>query len=112
MNKLIALGITTVALAAVPAAQATDDKPPVDANGKKGCAYAKFDGSTGYYPHGTTITVTLPSGGSKTVKCNDGEWESAKRAIRPTLRITATDLYVTSSEKLVMKNQHRVTARA
>jgi hypothetical protein len=55
----------------------TNETPPVDENGKKSCAYKKWDGGTGYYPHGTVITVTLPGGGSKSVKCVDGEWEEA-----------------------------------
>ena len=55
----------------------TNETPPVDENGKKSCAYKKWDGGTGYYPHGTVITVTLPNGASKSVKCVDGEWEAA-----------------------------------
>lgn len=54
---LVALGVTSVALAAAGPAAAVDNVP-VDANGKKSCAYAKWGGGTGYYPHGTTITVT------------------------------------------------------
>jgi hypothetical protein len=110
-RSLIALAVTGAALTAAVPANATQNTTPVDENGKKSCEYAKFGGGTGYYPHGTKITVTLPSGGSKTVECKDGTWEVAKTAVRPGgLRYTATDLYVAPSGKLVIKNQHRAPA--
>jgi hypothetical protein len=108
----IALGITALSLVAAAPASAEQNTTPVDENGKKSCEYAKFGGGTGYYPHGTSITVTLPSGASKTVKCNDGEWEAAARRPWGGLRYRATDVYITSSDKLVMKNQRPVTSRA
>jgi hypothetical protein len=55
----------------------TNETVPVDENGKKSCEYRKWDGGTGYYPHGTVITVKLPDGASKSMKCNDGDWEAA-----------------------------------
>ena len=58
-------------------AENTNETVPVDENGKKSCAFKKWDGGTGYYPHGTVIKVTLPNGASKSVKCVDGEWEEA-----------------------------------
>jgi hypothetical protein len=50
-------------------------KTPVDENGKKSCEYRKWDGSVGWYPHGTEITLKRPDGTKQTAKCNDGEWE-------------------------------------
>ena len=92
---LVALGATSMALiAAGPASaisrsyeatnepvttqqvlEAPNETPPVDENGKKSCAIRRFDdGGIGWLPHGTTITLTLPNGKSKTVKCVDGDW--------------------------------------
>jgi hypothetical protein len=123
---LAALGVTSLALIAASPAnaiyrdyEAPSDQPPViertidntnqtpvDENGKKSCEYAKFGGGTGYYPHGTKITVTLPNGASKTVTCNDGNWEESLR--RPDgYRFRADLAYVDASGALVLENAYQ-----
>lgn len=96
---LVALGAASMALIAASPASAisrsyegmdeatttqrtldtTNETPPVDENGKKACAVAKYPSGDQLFPHGTTITVTVPNGGSVTVKCNDGEWEKVSQ---------------------------------
>jgi hypothetical protein len=111
-RSLIALAVTGATFVAAAPAGATQNTTPVDENGKKSCEYAKFGGGTGYYPHGTKITVTLPSGASKTVECKDGTWESAKASVKGNLHYRAADLYVAPSGKLVIKNQRPAPAAA
>jgi hypothetical protein len=111
-RNLIALAIAGTTLLAAAPANATQNTTPVDENGKKSCEYAKFGGGTGYYPHGTKITVTLPSGASKTVECKDGTWETAKAAVKTGLRYRAGDMYVASSGRLVIKNQRAAAPAA
>jgi hypothetical protein len=96
-TTLLGLAITSLALVAAAPASAISrsyeatmeeppliervvhqtNQPPVDENGKKSCEYRKWDGSPGYYPHGTVITLKLPNGTEKSAKCNDGTWEEA-----------------------------------
>jgi hypothetical protein len=124
---LAALGVTSLALLAASPANAiyrdyeapsdetpviertinnTNETPPVDENGKKSCPYKKWDGGTGYYPHGTKITVTLPNGASKTMTCNDGEWEAAFVQPASDYHYEADEAYVDASGALVLVNQH------
>lgn len=122
---LAALGVTSLALVAASPASAisrsyeptdgdaptpttrtvyqTNETPPVDENGKKSCAFKKWDGGTGYYPHGTTITVTLPDGASKTMKCDDGDWVVAFQQSGGYL-YEADEAYVDESRTLVLVN--------
>lgn len=112
---LVALGVTSTALIAASPASAiyrsydgmddpitgtqvlenTNETPPVDGNGKKSCGVAKDGGGTQWFPHGTTITVTLPDGASTTVKCNDGEWEKASRLQNSTYAYRVDNAFVT-----------------
>jgi hypothetical protein len=80
----------------------TNETPPVDENGKKSCEYRKWDGSTGYYPHGTVITVKLPDGASKSVKCNDGDWEAALTQFGD-YNLYVDQFFVASDDALVLQ---------
>lgn len=125
---LAALGITSLALIAASPANAIyrsyepaadqepvttrtvnqqNDNPPVDENGKKSCEYRKWDGGTGYYPHGTVITVNFPNGTTKTAKCNDGEWEvSLTQPEAGDYHFGADEAYIDESGALVLVNPH------
>ena len=76
---LVALGVTSLALAAAGPASAADSqvKPPTDKNGKKSCALYDGDKVSGWVGHGGTWTN--PSG-SLTTKCTDGEWVAVRTA--------------------------------
>jgi hypothetical protein len=124
---LAALGVTSLALVAASPANAiyrdyeptsdeapviqrtvdnTNETPPVDENGKKSCEYAKFGGGTGYYPHGTKITVTLPNGASKTATCNDGEWVVSLTRAYADYHFEADEAFVDASGELVLVSPH------
>ena len=112
---LVALGATSMALIAASPAGAisrnyespdgaittqrtldtTNETTPVDENGKKSCAVARYGGGDQWFPHGTTITVTVPGGGSTTVKCNDGEWEKVSRLQTATYAYHLDNVFVT-----------------
>ena len=72
-KALVALGAATVALIAAVPASATDDKPPVDKNGKKSCPLTTSSGGTYWVPHGTTLTVDHVDSTQKE-QCIDGDW--------------------------------------
>ena len=73
----------------------TNETGPVDENGKKSCGVAKDGGGYQWFPHGTTITVTVPNGGSTTVKCNDGDWEKVSRLQNATYAYRLDNAFVT-----------------
>jgi hypothetical protein len=79
-TALAALGAASLALMAAVPASATDDKPPVDKNGKKSCYLKDYDDGHDRYtlwaPHGTTLAVHTPvADGPKTKTCDDGVWK-------------------------------------
>jgi hypothetical protein len=76
------LAIAGLLLTAAAPARAADEKQPVDEHGNKGCPYRMWDGGVGYYPHGTTITVITPTG-SRSVRCNNGNWDPARADAAP-----------------------------
>lgn len=114
---LVALGAASMALIAASPASAisrsyeitdeptttqqtldtTNETTPVDENGKKSCAVAKYPSGDQWFPHGTTITVTVPNGGSVTVKCNDGEWEKVSRLASSTYAYRVDNAFVAVS---------------
>jgi hypothetical protein len=76
-KALLALGAASLALIAAVPAGATDDKPPVDKNGKQSCKVMTNLAEGTYYwaPHGTQLTRVNPTSGRKqTETCDDGSW--------------------------------------
>jgi hypothetical protein len=77
-KALLALGAASLALIAAVPATATDDKPPVDKNGKKSCRLMTGTSVTYWVSHGTTITVQFGDGTTQKQWCDDGAWHGLR----------------------------------
>ena len=104
---LIAATASLVLAAVAPTGALADTKndlknPPVDKNGKKYCPIMGLDGSIAWEPHGTTITMTWPGGGTRTNICNDGEWKDARLAPVTGIHVTVDSAYIDASGALVL----------
>src|SRR5262245_14891745 len=72
-KTLVALGAASLALIAAVPASATDDKPPVDKDGKKSRRLMTGPSDTYWVPRGTTLTAQW-GGTQQKQKCDDGTW--------------------------------------